>query len=127
MRYTRVYADGNGESHFEDIEVEMKAIDFAPPAPPLDLSDFAEATQFAFPRAPVGWVGDWHPAPRRQMMIYLTGHVEGETSDGRRREFGPGSAVLVEDTTGKGHRSRVIGTEDVLMAVVQLSEGEVAG
>jgi hypothetical protein len=127
MRYTRVFADIDGESHFEDVEVEMKAVDFAPPAPPLNLSDFVEATQFAFLRAPAGWVGDWHPAPRRQMMIYLAGHVQGQTSAGGQRMFGPGSAVLVEDTTGKGHRSRVLGTDDVLMAVVQLSEGEVVG
>jgi hypothetical protein len=24
MKYTRIYADGNGESHFEDIEIGMK-------------------------------------------------------------------------------------------------------
>ncbi len=127
MRYTRVYADNDGESHFEDVEVEMKAVDFAPPAPPLNLSDFVRATQFAFLHAPAGWVGDWHPAPRRQMMIYLTGCVESQTSDGKQRTFGPGSAVLVEDTHGKGHRSRMVGTKDVLMAVVQLNEGEIVG
>jgi hypothetical protein len=127
MRYTRVFSDERGESHFEDVEVEMKAIDFAPPAPPLNLSVFVRASRFAFLHAPAGWVGNWHPAPSRQMMIYLSGRLEGQTSDGRQREFGPGSAVLVEDTTGKGHRSRVIGTEDVLMAVVQLDEDEVAG
>jgi hypothetical protein len=122
MKITRLFADTEGESHMEDIEVEMKAVDFAPPAPPLNLSRFMEATRFAFLHAPVGWEGDWHPAPRRQLMIYVTGHVEGETSDGERRQFGPGSAVLVEDTTGKGHRSRVVGTDDVVMAVVQLKE-----
>ncbi len=126
MRYTRVFADMDGESHFEDVAVEMKTVDFAPPAPPLNISDFVEATQFTFLRAPAGWVGDWHPAPQRQMMIYLAGQVEGQTSDGEQRTFGPGSAVLVEDTTGKGHKSRVLGTEDVLMAVVQLGDGEVA-
>ena len=37
MKYTRVYADSNGESHFEDVEVEFSSVDFAPPAPPLEL------------------------------------------------------------------------------------------
>jgi hypothetical protein len=32
----------------------------------------------------------------------------------------PGSAVLLEDTTGKGHRSRVIGDRDALLIAVQL-------
>jgi hypothetical protein len=34
--------------------------------------------------------------------------------------MGPGSVVLVEDTEGKGHRSWVVGEEDVVIAVVQL-------
>jgi len=33
-----------------------------------------------------------------------------------------GSALLLEDTTGKGHVSRVIGTADATLAVVQLPE-----
>jgi len=39
------------------------------------------------------------------------------------RRFGPGDAALwFEDTTGKGHRSRVIGSERLLLAVVQLPD-----
>lgn len=120
MRYTRVFADDAGESHLEDVEVELETTDFAPPAPPLDLSDFFPAARIGFLRAPVGWEGDWHPAPCRQLTIYLAGKIEGETSDGEVRRFAPGSVVLAEDTWGKGHRSRVIGDEDVVLAVVQL-------
>jgi hypothetical protein len=53
-------------------------------------------------------------------MFYLAGHVEGETSDGARRTIGPGAIVLLEDTEGKGHRSRVVGDREVVIAVVQL-------
>ena len=122
MKYTRVYADENGESHFEDVEVEFSSVDFAPQAPPLDLSAFAPATQYGFLRAPAGWLGDWHPAPRRQIIFYLAGEIEAEVSDGEVRRFGPGSVTLVEDTTGKGHKSHVAGTSDVLSAVVQLEK-----
>jgi hypothetical protein len=38
MRYTRIFANEQGESPIEDVEVELTARDFAPPAPPLDLS-----------------------------------------------------------------------------------------
>lgn len=34
MKYTRIYGDPIGESHFEDVEVELKLVDFAPPAAP---------------------------------------------------------------------------------------------
>jgi len=36
--------------------------------------------------------------------------------------FGPGSITLVEDTTGKGHTSRVVGDQDVFGVVIQLED-----
>jgi len=38
------------------------------------------------------------------------------------RRIGPGTATLVEDTTGKGHRSRVVGRKEVLAMAVQLAD-----
>ncbi len=122
MTYTRVYADKDGESHFEDVEIEMNFVDFAPPAPPLNISKFSKAGNFGFLNAPPGWVGDWHPAPKRQILFYLQGEIEAEVSDGEIRRFGPGSITLVEDATGRGHKSRVIGDREVLLAVVQFED-----
>ncbi len=126
MQYTRVYSDAAGDSHFEDVDVPMTAVSFAPPAPPMDLSAFSSAARVGFLRASPDWIGDWHPAPKRQWMIYLAGRVEAEVTGGERREFGPGSVTLVEDTTGTGHRSRVVGPDDVVLAVVQIDEDEPA-
>lgn len=120
MKMYRLYSGSDGESHFEEQDLKLTSVDFAPPAPPLELSEYWDAERVSILRAPPGWYGDWHPAPKRQLMFYLKGKVEGETSDGTVRTMGPGSIVLVEDTTGKGHRSRVIGTDDVIIAVVQL-------
>lgn len=122
MKYTRIYADEAGESHFEDVEIEFSSVDFAPPAPPLDVSKFNPATQYGFLKADTGWFGDWHPAPRRQIMLYLSGEIEAEVSDGEIRRFGPGSITLVEDTTGKGHRSRVVGETEAFGVVIQLQD-----
>jgi hypothetical protein len=120
MKIQHVFSDAEGESHFEEIDVEMTPVEFAPPAPPLDLSEFRTAKKVAIGRARPGWRGDWHPAPARQLHFYLAGRIEGETSDGTRRTIGPGTVVLVEDTTGKGHRSWVVGDEEVVIGVVQL-------
>ncbi|QBD75499.1 hypothetical protein EPA93_05565 [Ktedonosporobacter rubrisoli] len=121
MKYTRIYADKNGDSHFEDVEVEMSLVDFAPPAPPLDLSPAMPSTNVAFLGSPAGWDSEPHPAPRRLLLIYLTGEAEITVSDGEARRFGPGSVVLAEDTSGKGHASRAVGDGNVLTAVVQLA------
>ena len=122
MKYVRLYADEAGESHFEDRAAPLASVDFAPPAPPLDVSAPEAASRFLFLSAPAGWAGEWHPVPRRQWMLYLAGEIEVEASDGELRRFGPGSVTLVEDTTGTGHRSRVVGGTAALLAVVQLPD-----
>jgi len=38
------------------------------------------------------------------------------------RHFAPGSVMLVEDTSGKGHTTRVVGNDYGLVAVVQLPD-----
>ena len=121
MKYTRLYSDDNGDSHFEDVELEFQSVDFAPPAPPLDISTFGEVEDCSILRAAPGWVGDWHPAPFRQLHFYLSGEVEAEVSDGDKRRIQAGEFALVEDTKGKGHISRVVGNGDVVIAVVKLS------
>jgi len=122
MKYIRVYADASGESHYEDMAAEMVPQNVAPPAQPPSFSAMTPATGAAFARFPAGWEGGWHPAPRRQYFLVLTGQCESETSDGDRRSHGPGSVVLLEDTTGKGHRARVVGDGEVLAVVVQLPD-----
>src|SRR5438128_2448419 len=106
MTYTRLYAGPDGESHFEDIKVELVSTAYAPPAPPLDLSSFMPAAQFGFLSAPAGWSSDWHPSAARNVFFVLTGEWEVRASDGEVRRFPAGSVLRVEDTTGKGHSSR---------------------
>jgi quercetin dioxygenase-like cupin family protein len=50
----------------------------------------------------------WHNAPRRQFVVLLEGKEEIEIGDGTKRQFGPGDILLVEDTTGRGHKVRII-------------------
>jgi mannose-6-phosphate isomerase-like protein (cupin superfamily) len=122
MTYTRISTGADGTSHFEERHEDLAERDFAPPAPALFLSAFHPAELFAFCRFPAGWLGDWHPTPRRQVFFLLAGRIEVTAGDGEVRLLGPGSIVLLEDTGGTGHISRVIGTEDVLAAVVQLPD-----
>jgi quercetin dioxygenase-like cupin family protein len=120
MKYTRLYADANDESHFEDVEVDFVSTDFAASAPPLDLSEPVPAAQFAFLSTPAGWSSDWHSSSARNMFFVLTGEWEVTASDGETRRFDTGSALLVEDTSGKGHSSRVI--SESVAAVVESPE-----
>jgi hypothetical protein len=122
MKLTRLHTDAAGESHFDEIVVDMAPTPFAPPAPPVDLSPPLQATRCLFVSFPEGWHGDWHPVPRRQLICFLTGTVEVRASDGEVRVFRPGDCGLAEDTRGRGHVSRNAGSGAALMAVVQLAD-----
>jgi hypothetical protein len=122
VKYARIYADEDGESHFEDIDASMSPVDFAPPALPMDLSALIPSSAIGFLGVPAGWYGEPHPSPRRQFILFLAGQAEASASDGALRRCLPGSVFLLEDTTGKGHDLRVLGAEYLLMAVVRLAD-----
>jgi quercetin dioxygenase-like cupin family protein len=122
MKIVRLYSDSSGESHWQDIEVDFTWQDFAPPAKPLGASQFTNAKTVGFIQGEVGWVGDWHPVPQRQYMFTLQGTAEVTTSDGEKRLFPAGTGGLVEDTTGKGHHTRVIGDSPMIMIVATLDD-----
>jgi hypothetical protein len=107
MKCLRIYADETGESHMVDINIPLVPTEVFPEVPALDLSDQYAATSVRFAWVPAGTqVAGWHTTPVRQLIVWLTGWVEFETSDGERRRCEPGAVVLAEDTFGKGHISR---------------------
>ena len=122
MRITRIYADTDGETHFADEDLTFNAIDYAPPAPPLHVSEFIPATRIGFVQEPPGWFGDAHPTPTRQYVLILAGTIQASVSDGDERTFPPGSVVLLDDTVGAGHRTSFIGTDDLCLALVQVPD-----
>jgi quercetin dioxygenase-like cupin family protein len=122
MKYIRLYADAEGISHFEDAEVVLTESAYAPPAPPFFVSTREAATGLAMTTLPAGWFGDWHPSPRLQWWFQLSGELEVEAGDGEKRRLGPGPIVRVEDTTGRGHTTRVIGDASVHAVYVHLPE-----
>lgn len=118
--HTRIYTGEDGETHFGEVAVDLVAADFAPPAPPMRLSEGQAASDVRFLGAPAGWDSEPHPTPRRQYVVVLRGTCEATTSDGEVRRFPPGDIVLLEDTHGRGHRTRIVGDEDWLAAVISI-------
>jgi hypothetical protein len=102
MKIVRLYTGADNESHFEDIEVELHPIrDMAASAPQP-----THGVMFYF--ASPTHLSNHHPAPRRQYVVTLSG--SGDRN--RRRHsstLGAGDVMLAEDTTGRGHITRVVG------------------
>jgi len=105
MKIVRLYTGADNESHFEDIDVEMnlQGVDQVSALQPTHGIQFRTATP--------SHRSSYHSVPRRQYVITLSGQVEIETGDGTVRRFGPGDVMLAEDTTGRGHITRVVGDQ----------------
>ncbi len=120
MTCIRLHADDSGESHFEDIVFDMTSLQYAPPAPALELSEPIRATGFFWLRFPKDWEDAAHPSPRRQLFVVLDGAVEGWTSTGDTRVFKAGDRLLMEDTTGRGHGARPLnGAASAIVIVLE--------
>jgi hypothetical protein len=103
FRLVRLYTGDDGQSHVTVGEIELDALDEINAASP-----FEPATRLRLEETAPGSALDWHPAPRRQYVITLSGTLEFETRDGERFTLGPGDVLLADDTTGGGHRWRLI-------------------
>lgn len=117
VRYFRIYADAAGESHFEDLTFEL-----VEQRAGSALSALIPATGVIFRRSAPDQHVDWHSAPRRQFVVTLAGEAEIVASDGEVRRVGPGSIMLAEDTTGKGHITRAVGGTERLSLFIPLSD-----
>jgi hypothetical protein len=122
MKYIRIYSDAAGDSHFEDLEWSLAPVTYAPPAPPLDMSEPFAVTRAVLFSIPGGWFGEAHPAPRRQLYFATSGQLEVQVSDGEVRVFEAGDIGLVEDTQGQGHTTRALGTVAAAGAFVHLAD-----
>lgn len=98
---TRVYSDINGDTHFEELEIELRDSGKIGA-----LSDPIDAKSIIFREVVEDYDYEFHNAPQRQFIMLLDGEIEIETSLGVKRVFSPGQVLLVEDVTGKGHRSK---------------------
>ncbi|WP_254696891.1 cupin [Octadecabacter sp. SW4] len=119
MRFHRLYSDAQGESHWQDVDVELRERTFAPPAKAIEISTPETARQTMFLRLRAGWDEPIHPTPVAQKLVCLAGSVRVTASDGAFRDIGPGDVWHMEDKHGKGHHTVVTSDEDFLSVIIQ--------
>jgi hypothetical protein len=116
----RLSEDASGVSHFDDFEIKQSLTDFAPPAKPFWASAIEKASGYVTIRIPVGWVGETHRSPHRQILFCLAGVLKVTAGDGTVRMIRAGDAWLMSDTAGNGHQSEVASDAPFEAAIVLL-------
>ena len=116
LMITHLFTGPDGQTHAEEVELKFT------PGKPAEVSKMMPITGAELHRTAGGSVDDWHRAPRRQYVITLSGRGEVEVTGGKKISMGPGHIDLVEDTTGKGHITKVLGTEDRVTLQLPLAD-----
>jgi quercetin dioxygenase-like cupin family protein len=111
MGLYRLFTGADGESHIDELKPEDHP----------ELREIQATSGIRLQEFPEKQFIDWHPAPRRQWVIILSGELEIGLGDGTFRRFGPGDARLVEDTTGRGHTTRTLGDRPCLAMAVHVA------
>jgi hypothetical protein len=121
VRVTRIYTGGDGQSHFEDLEIPLEE------AGDNRLSELLPLQGVVFRSTRPGSTLDYHPAPRRQFVVTLSGRVEVGCGDGTARVFGPGEVMIADDLTGQGHTSKQLDdTERISLFLVLAEEADIS-
>ena len=101
MKLLRVYTGPDGESHIERLEFALVEREGT-------RTQLQAASGVSFAQRAEGSFSDFHNAPRLQYVLYLTASVELGLGDGSSVVMAPGDVLRAEDTTGRGHTSRVL-------------------
>jgi quercetin dioxygenase-like cupin family protein len=118
LSYVHLYADTNGVSHFREEQFDFRSTRAGGPS----MHSLSTGAGAMLLHLKPGSVEDWHNAPKRWYLIVVQGMSEVTASDGEVRRFGPGSVVFMDDTTGKGHRTRALGHTDHIAAVIPVAD-----
>ncbi len=112
MNISRLYSGADGQTHVESMNLESHP----------ELATLQNAVGIVFRSTEPGNFIDWHPAPRRQFVITLSGEVEIGLGDGSVHRYGAGHVNLAEDLTGQGHTTRVVGNVPRVTATIPLAD-----
>ena len=112
---TAIEPDGAGGSRFGEETIAYDAT-----SGPLQVTRRRPATAVSFRWAPGDFDFDYHPAPRKRLVVVTEGTLEVTASDGEARRFRCGDLLEVRDTEGRGHRSRSADGAPVRSAFIAL-------
>ena len=88
MYVVRVYTGDDGESHFEDVAIDLEDQGLGG-----RISRLIRGSGVMFREVDATYDLDFHNAPRRQLVVNLTGSVDITVGDGTVRRLGPGDSA----------------------------------
>ena len=118
IRCVRLWTGADNNSHFEEGVIALEqgvrgdVLTGKLPVTTVSFQETASGGSFA-----------WHDAPMRQLVITLSGTLDFETRGGEHFILHPGDILLAEDTSGGGHKWKLVDHEPWRRVYVVLAQG----
>jgi len=115
FKILHLFGGDDGESH-----LEIKDLPRTGGTPGRNVQTRLYATDVEIGDALPGDFIDFHGVSTPRFLIVLAGQLEIGLGDGSKHVLSKGDIVLANDVTGRGHTSRLIGTEPLRLLTVRL-------
>jgi quercetin dioxygenase-like cupin family protein len=118
IRCVRLWTGADNNSHFEEGVIALEqgvrgdALTGKLPVTTVSFQETASGGSFA-----------WHDAPVLQLVITLSGTLDFETRGGAHFILHPGDILLAEDTSGGGHKWKLVDQEPWRRVYIVLAQG----
>jgi hypothetical protein len=99
---THLFTGDDGRSHIEILRLPLEK------GKQGIASAIFRVEDIVFKRTPRRDDGRFHPAPQRQLVVTIAGSAEIEAGDGTICRLNPGDILWAEDTSGEGHKNRIV-------------------
>ena len=119
MKITNIYVDDHGHSYFGEVELPQTGNERRISAKPQDV-EFWQMSQ-TLP----GHYVDFATVPEPRFISVLSGRMELTVSNGEKKYFSRGDMFLLQDTSGQGHCTRILGFEPCNTLIIAMpGDGE---
>jgi len=121
LTYLHLYTDAAGETHFAEKQFDFEHLPHVENRDSIMAHEISGVQRAILYKLTKDAVEDWHTAPRKQFGCVIQGMADITASDGEVRRLRPGSVILIDDTTGKGHITRHVGDVDHIAMMIAVT------
>lgn len=114
MKITNIHVDPQGHSYFGEVDLPQTGNERRVSAKPQDV-DYWQMSK-TLP----GHYADFATVPEPRFISVLSGSMELTVSNGEKRYFSRGDMFMLQDTSGQGHTTRVIGFEPCVSLIIAM-------
>ncbi len=105
MKFNTIYVDDHGHSYFGEVDLPQSGNSRRIGARPQDVKYWRTSKMLP------SHYKDFQTVEDIELLCVMSGHMELTVSNGEKRYCSRGDMILLQDTTGQGHCTRIIGFE----------------